>query len=73
MEVWEGDDGQAIFTFGNARIELPAVKELYGGSSSLSTSVWAASVLLCRLLAQMKEKLASKRVLEVIANFMDRQ
>ena len=60
----EGD--KTIFTFGDARIELASVRDVCDGPSSLSTSVWAASILLCRHLVKIRDELAGKRVLEVL-------
>jgi hypothetical protein len=58
-------EGQTVVTFGIIKIELPAVKESFNGRISLSTSIWAASILLCRHLFKNKEMLLGKRILEV--------
>ncbi len=63
--VRDGLDGRTVFTFGDTEIELAAVQSYSDGVSGLSTSVWAASILLSRLLVKMKNILSSKTILEV--------
>ncbi len=65
----EGD--KTIFTFGDAKIELASVRDVCDGPSSLSTSVWAASILLCHHLVKIKDSLVGKRVLEVLSSYRD--
>lgn len=68
-DVWtvrDEADGRTVFTFGDTEIELAAVQSYSEGVSGLSTSVWAASILLSRILVQMKATLPSKTILEVI-------
>ncbi len=67
----QGFGDKTIFTFGDAAIELASVPDVCDGPSSLSTSVWAASILLCRHLVKIKDELSGKRVLEVISSSRD--
>ena len=63
--VQDGPDGKTVFTFGSAKIELAAVQSFTDGPSNLSTSVWAASILLSRMLVEMNDILESKKIIEV--------
>ena len=65
MATKQEDGEKTIFTFGDAKIELASVRDVCDGPSSLSTSVWAASILLCRHLVEIKDELFGRRVLEV--------